>query len=105
MAVEKIIEGRRVRIDVGTPVENEAGRCEKLLPCNDWDRAEFRFPQPIAEFPPIALNVEITGRTFQSRPGGGYQVRVRMVWRGDGEPDQECKGWAIVSPWDCERVD
>ena len=106
MAVSKVIENRTVTCDVGSVVEHDTGRTERLLP-SEWDKAQFRWPNPVPGWETkhaIACNVEITGRTFQYR-GGTYYVRIRMIWVGDGEPDTDCPGWLKVDPWACPRVE
>jgi hypothetical protein len=103
--VNKVIENRLVEINVGSIIENAAGRTEKLLP-SDWDKANFRFPNPIwdwRETHAIACNIQITGRTFQYRQGD-YYVKVRIEWVGDGEPNSYSEGWAKVNPWVCQHA-
>lgn len=103
--VTKQIEKRVVTMHVGSVVELSAsGRCEALLP-SDWDRAAFRYPNPIMgweEKHAIACNIEISGRTFQRRSGGTYWVKVRITWVGDGELNTYGDGWLKVDPWACE---
>lgn len=72
------------------------GEC--LLPCDDWDEADFRWPNPIREWREsraTACNVHITGRTFQFRCGARC-ARCRVEWIGDGEPSESSKGWLYV---------
>lgn len=95
-----IIENKILTVEVGTAVENAAGRTEKLLP-SDWDRAAFRFPNPIPGWETkhaIACNVTVTGRTFQWRKGAFY-VKARMEWVGDGEPSTFSEGWIFCNPF------
>ena len=41
-----------------------------------------------------ALNVKVTGRTFQRCSGiDGSVVRVQIEFVGDGEPSEFCSGW------------
>lgn len=71
----------------------QVGEC--LLPCDDWDDADFRWPNPIPEWRTsraIACNVHVTGRTVQYRMGS-FWVRCTVEWVGDGEPNTSCKGW------------
>ena len=85
----------------GEPVGEIMG--EELLPCDDWDKAEFRWPNPIPEWREkhaIAVNVEITGRTFQRIPWhvGDDWIRVKLTWLKDGgEPDTSSGGWLWVT--------
>ena len=97
------VENRILKVEVGTAVENAAGRTEKLLP-SDWDRAAFRFPNPIPGWEAkhaIACNVAITGRTFQRRKGA-YYVKARIEWVGDGEPSTYGDAWILCNPWNLE---
>lgn len=83
--------GSFVRLDGRTFGEN-------LLPCDDWDKAEFRWPNPIREWREsraIAINVEVTGRVIQWKDGGGW-LRVKVTFVGDGEPDQIVRGYMRV---------
>lgn len=81
------------QVGVGTYVEPEQwgignklnagleGFCDYYLPTNSGG--------PIKE---VAVNVEITGRT-RIRRSGGYYVRVKITFLGDGEPDVITGGW------------
>jgi hypothetical protein len=109
MPVRKIIESRIVTVDVGSRIQIGDNRTnvKTILPCNDWDRAMFRWPNPIQgweEKHAIAMNVEITGRTFVYR-SGSYLVKLRITWVGDGEPDTFTDGWLLVNPHDCQSVE
>ena len=78
---------------------------ERLLPCTDWDKAEFRYPNPIKDWKEsraIACNVKITGEQIVPRLGGFYK-RGMVTWVGDGEPDSHCKCWIPVF-WDGEVI-
>ena len=76
---------------------------EELLPCDDWDKAEFRWPNPIPEWREnhaTAVNVEITGRTLQRIPWheGSDWIRVKLTWlTDDGEPNKTSGGWLWVT--------
>ena len=70
-----------------------------LLPCDDWDKAEFRWPNPIPEWQQshaIAVNVEVTGRTIRYYSGEAW-VRVKLTWVGDGEPDTTTGGFMLLT--------
>ena len=81
------------RVDVGTYVEPEQwgignllnpgldGFCSYYLPTNSEG--------PVKE---VAVNVTITGRT-RIRRQGGYWVRVKIEFVGDGEPSTFTGGW------------
>jgi len=104
--ISATIEGRRVEVGVGSPVENAAGRTELLL-ASDWDAAMFRFPNPVPDWATrhaIAVNVEITGRTFRRRRGAQY-VKLRLEWVGDGEPSTYSDGWLLADPWTLPYVE
>lgn len=88
-----IIENRLVTVSVGDYVKLDSGRAEWLKPC-EWDGASFRYPG----LRDVAVNVSITGRTFQYRQGF-YYVRVRIEFVGDGEPSSFCGGWLEVNPF------
>jgi hypothetical protein len=101
----KVVENKIVQVAVGSVIENAVGRTVALLP-SDWDMAAFRYPNPIPEWETkhaIALNVQITGRTFQYRQGR-YWIKVRLIWVGDCEPDTESEGWLLADPWKCQRA-
>jgi hypothetical protein len=90
----KVIEGREVEAKVGMTLEHQSGRFAELLPC-EWDGAAFRFPHAFDWNPPVAIDIEITGRTFVKR-GVEYYVKVGIIYRGDGEPDQRASGWLRI---------
>jgi hypothetical protein len=70
------------------------GKIEALLPCPDWDRAEFRYSTL------FACNIEVTGSTMRKVPGNGaYGLRCRITVPGDGEPDTAFSGW-IMTGWE-----
>ena len=85
-------------VDVGTYLEPEQwgignplkkgldGFCDYYLPTNSGG--------PVKE---VAVNVIITGRT-RIRRSGGYYVRVRIEFVGDGEPSTFTGGW-IPAVW------
>lgn len=43
----------------------------------------------------LAVEIEITGRTIQTFQGNNC-VRVRVVFKGDCEPDQTSGGWMKI---------
>lgn len=107
MQVSKVVQSRIVTVEVDSIVEIVGGRCERLLP-SDWEQAAFRWPHPMhdwRESRAIAINVEITGRTFQVRSGGNYWVKARVEWVGDGEPSTFSEAWLRVEPWNLPRVE
>ncbi len=107
MRRSKVVEGRLVIAEVGDVIERESGNCDRLLEC-EWDGADFRWPNPIQEWKMSharAVNIHITGRTFQHRSGGTWWVRVSMEFVGDGEPSTFCRAWLKTNPWLLARVD
>ena len=64
-----------------------------LLPCDDWNAADWRFPTQIHD---LACNVEITGRVAQKR-GGAYWKRAEITFVGDGEPNKVVRGFVRVA--------
>jgi hypothetical protein len=100
----KVIDNRIVTVEAGSVVELGDSRIgRKLLPCTDWDKAMFRWPNPIPEWEvshAIAVDFQITGRTFVRRHGS-YYVKLKTIWVGDGEPNTYGDGWLLVGnePW------
>ncbi len=43
----------------------------------------------------IAIEVEITGRLAQYFEGGWW-IRCKITYPGDGEPDSVCRGWLFL---------
>ena len=82
---------------VGTYIELDNGAGGQLLSCDDWARAEFRFPVTSLRIP-CAVNVQVTGRTIQ-RDGvwGSRRVRIAVTFVGDGEPDATIRGWMNIN--------
>jgi hypothetical protein len=61
---------------------------EKLFQCTDWDRAEFRYPNPVSDWREsraIACNVKQTGKTIVSYRGAQW-LRGKVEWVHDDEP-------------------
>lgn len=96
--------GTDVEVKVGSVIELDGGRVERLLAGDDFVDSgfagcDFRYPNPVAcwSLPKhaIAINVEITGRTSQHRKGARW-VRVKIEWVGDCEPSTYSGGWLLV---------
>jgi hypothetical protein len=89
------IYGVSYHIEVGTPIQPEEwGLCGSRLEVSDWDQAEFRLPSLSYPDYSIAVNVRITGRTFQRRPYSDMRwVKVEIEFVGDGEPSTFTAGW------------
>ena len=87
--------GSWVELDTG----NDTHVAENLLTCDDWDKAEFRFPVTSRRIP-YAVNVIVTGRKLRWRSGTfpcSNWVRVKVTFVGDGEPDADRGGWMLVN--------
>lgn len=90
-----IIYGNEVEVSVGSVIKIDGWRfAEKLIP-SSWEPAQFYIPTssggPIKQ---LAVNVTITGRTWQRREGE-YWVRVKIEFVGDGEPSEYTSGWML----------
>jgi hypothetical protein len=75
---------------VGQMIEFDQGAFYELLPCTDWDRAQFRIPVKHLQ---IAVNVRITG-TMVHRTAACYpRIRCEVEFVGDGEPSRFERAW------------
>ena len=96
----KEIEGSKRQATIGSVIMLDTGRVEQLLDCDDWDRADFRFPNPVQGWEvshAIACNVHITGRTIKFNAStGDFHVRVQIEWVRDDEPSTFSGGWMFV---------
>jgi hypothetical protein len=66
---------------------------------SSWDKADFRLNSATFTDESMAVNIKITGRTFQ-RPWGFNSpraVRVRIEFVGDGEPSSFSGAWMIIN--------
>lgn len=70
------------------------GGARGLLPCDDWDEAEFRFPTSVCD---IACNVEVTGRKPIWLGSRGTWIRIKVTFVGDGEPDEVVRGYGRLA--------
>ena len=77
------------RDDTGGEGMYDLGGDGLLCPCDNWDKAEFRWPNPNHGG---ALNVEITGRTIQMIEESPW-VRVKLTWVKEDGPDTSSGGW------------
>lgn len=64
-----------------------------MLPCDDWDQADYRMP---IRFHDVACNIKVTGRTVQYN-GVCAWVRIAVTFIGDGEANSVVRGWGRVS--------
>lgn len=89
---------------IGSYVQPDAWKHGEKLVASDWDQAQFRIPTGIraggaftmtpSGYVEIAINVEVTGRTWQRAPyTGTLRVRCRIEFVGDGEPSSFSGGW------------
>lgn len=97
--MHKIIENRVVGVKVGSWIKHPSGRLDQLSG-SDWEGSEFRYPCAGEPGSTRAVNVHITGRTFQ-HAGDGYSVKVRLEYVGHDEPSVYVDGLMYVSPHDC----
>lgn len=82
-----LIYGNEVEVNVGSCIRPDGWTFGSRLVRSEWDRAQFRLPRPNA-FPgdpiqSLAVNVVVTGRTWQRREAD-YWCRVRIEFVGDG---------------------
>jgi hypothetical protein len=95
----KTIDNARYTVQPGTVIkldngcEREIGRADWLEGVEGWDHIKHAWPTVIG---PVAIIVDITGRTIQYKPGR-MLLRVRVEFVGDGEPSTFASGWAYVS--------
>jgi|SRR5262252_6030858 len=82
----------------GILVDGWGTHCASYLePCELPELAPFRLPSLRYSNVKFACRIEISGRVAQKRPyDDRLWVRVRIVFVGDGEPDQICAGWMTV---------
>lgn len=84
----------RITPAVGKMVQPDGwGSWEELLPCDDWDRADYRIAVKKYD---LAVRVEVTGNTVQMVEGV-QAVRVKITFVGDCEPDSITRGWMYVA--------
>lgn len=90
-----VIHGNEVEVKLGSCVRPDGWRFGQRLIASAWDVARFRLPTGSAgPVESLAVNVVATGRTWQRREGG-YWVRVRVEFVGDGEPSVFAGGWML----------
>ena len=79
----------------GHTVALDSGRSAQLG-CCDWGDADFRLFGPDCGLASgHAVRIEVTGRKVRYTPFGftGGQIRVKVTFPGDGEPDRHVGGW------------
>jgi len=81
---------------IGSGVLLEPSRRWVQLLGSDWDKCQFRIPDPVFGIERgIACNIKITGHTL-IRKYDCLLKRIRITWVGDGEPDTHSFGWIRV---------
>ena len=70
------------------------------LETSDWESSQFYLTTPRNENT-LAVNIKVTGRTYQWPFGSGSPrcVRVQIEFVGDGEPSHFVGGWFITRDW------
>lgn len=76
-------------------------KCGRLIACEvqdpigeGWPGADFRLNWSNG-FPQVAVNIHVTGRTYQRRHGDLW-VKVQIEWVGDCEPSTFAAGWLRI---------
>jgi len=92
---EVTIYGKLHRVEVGTLIQPDEWFGSTRLESSDWDKAEFYLPSYRYEGVVTAVNIVVTGRTFQRRPfSDRLWVRVKIEFVRDGdEPSEFVSGW------------
>lgn len=71
---------------------------DRIFDCDDWDEADFRYPNPITEWREshaIACKIKITGRKERFFQGAAW-MRIEITWIGDCEPDTITRGFVMI---------
>lgn len=86
----------------GEAVEPKVG---SLIKIDDWPFAcplregdsfsPFRVPTGQTVIKSLAVKIEFTGRTIQWK-SNGPRVRIKIIFVGDCEPDEQCGGWLLI---------
>jgi hypothetical protein len=93
-AHEVTIYGRFYRVGVEDLVQPDEWAGATRLHPSVWEKSEFYLPSFRYTDVVLAVNVKVTGRTFQRRPfSDRLWVRVQITFVHDGEPDEVCSGW------------
>jgi hypothetical protein len=91
--------GREYTVKPGDVLEQDGKISERLLPGDDFSDSsypgcQFRLPVFGGPIKSVAVNIKVTGRTWQWR-GDRCYVRVRIEFVGDGEPSTFGSGWLM----------
>ena len=93
-AHEATIYGNLYRVEVGTLIHPDEWTGPAKLQSAYWDEAEFYLPSYRYDNVVMAVNIKVTGRTFQRRPFSDRNwVRVQITFIGDGEESTFSPGW------------
>lgn len=87
-----LVYGNEVEVKVGSVIQPELWSWGTVLEASDWSEADFRLPSARHPDMKLAVNVTITGTTWQRR-AGDYWVRVKIEFVGDGEGETVSGGW------------
>jgi len=94
-----VIYDETVEPKIGSFIKPDGWALGSKLEASDWDAAAFRIPLNSAgPITSLAVNVIVTGRTWQRR-NASYYVRVRIEFVGDGEPSTFTTGWMHREGW------
>jgi hypothetical protein len=93
-AHEATIYGQLYRVEVGDLVHPGEWAGPIRLQGSEWDKAEFYVPSYTYKNTVRAVNIKVTGRTFQRRPFSNCNwIKVQIEFVGDGEPSEFVSGW------------
>lgn len=92
---EVTIYGNLHRVDVGALIWPDEWDGPTKLEASDWGKAEFYLPSYRYDGVVCAVNIKVTGRTFQRhRFSDSYWVRVQIEFIKDGDdPNEFVSGW------------
>jgi hypothetical protein len=96
----KVIYGNEISAKVDDVVLLDSRNISEKLgewdiePCEGFPGADFSWPSAVVGS--LAVNVHVTGRTFQYVSGGVRAVRCRVEFVGDCEPSSFASGWLFV---------
>jgi len=85
-----------IKPEINDQVMLDSWRVSETLLDSEWDKAQFYLTMPRTRMK-RAVNITVTGRTFQ-KPNGKYgpeAVRIKIEFVGDGEPSTFAGGWLI----------
>jgi hypothetical protein len=94
-AHEVTIYGRLYRVEVGALIWCDEWAGATKLQASDWEKSEFYLPSYRYDGVVMAVNVKVTGRTFQRhRFSDRYWIRVQVEFLRDGDgPSEFVSGW------------